>query len=482
MPEDKLSTQHHQVIDTYHDPFADHSMTPRDTILRPYTVGASITITLPKVSDCAGRFYSIMAGAIVSPYTITIQDDDDSVEWTDKVLADSGRSYLLYSDGMSWVTQNTELFRHKTSSRTIGMDILSHDHLTQDTVVVGAGQTVVYEARLTSEVKTGAWANAIHGIIDYGTSGAAHGMAAAISAEMIPPNGSLSRGGLYSLEATFGVGASSSWGSAGPVAFMNFENWGTQTYFDTNAHFFRISRSLEGVGNMVSLNAHTIRIRLDGSVAGKIRYLVLSTVENSLTMVTNHTAVTERSINITTTQSATAGTHIANRFQLTPSSASGNSNSYTMNVRNTVDSGVTVLNQRAIYIESEVGGTGIITGAMVPLHIETWTSGTATVAEAYGIWIQHYVDVNPAGSYDGIRIDHNGGGTLDGFLNFRGASTSTIRGNANCTNLVLAEASGDLGCTVAADGMTADPQGGAEDGYITISVGGVSYQVPFYTA
>ena len=106
MPEDKLSNQHHLVIDTYNDPFADYSMTPRDTILRPYTVAASITITLPKVSDCAGRFFSIVARSITGLFTITIQNQDESEGWEgDIILYSAGQGQTFYSDGLRWLNR-----------------------------------------------------------------------------------------------------------------------------------------------------------------------------------------------------------------------------------------------------------------------------------------------------------------------------------------------------------------------------------------
>jgi hypothetical protein len=91
--------------------------------------------------------------------------------------------------------------------------------LTQtQTTAATASQVEALRVEIESDVKTGAWANAIMAQIDYKDSGAAHGMAATVCAEMIPPNGSLARGALYALDLEFGCGASSTWGSAGPVA------------------------------------------------------------------------------------------------------------------------------------------------------------------------------------------------------------------------------------------------------------------------
>jgi len=110
--------------------------------------------------------------------------------------------------------------------------------------MTGASTANVVEAlyvKVTADVKTGAWANAIVGAIDYSTSGAAHGMAAAICAELTLPNSSLARGALYCFDMYMSIGASSSWASAGPVAFMKFEAGGTVAQLLTNGYLFHVA-------------------------------------------------------------------------------------------------------------------------------------------------------------------------------------------------------------------------------------------------
>ena len=77
---------------------------------------------------------------------------------------------------------------------------------------------------IKSEFKLGAWAHAMACTLDLGTSGSVHGNASAGTSVLIPPNGSLERGALYSHIFEIGAGASSSWGSAGPVAFCKFDS------------------------------------------------------------------------------------------------------------------------------------------------------------------------------------------------------------------------------------------------------------------
>lgn len=137
------------------------------------------------------------------------------------------------------------------------------------TVTATANQVEVLRVELVSNVKTGAWANAIVGSINYSTSGAAHGMAAAICAEMIPPNGSLERGGLYCLDCCIGPGANSSWASAGPVAFVKFENWGTVDFFNHNGYLFNVKNLAADTGHIfhtiaTATGTHGLRILIDG--------------------------------------------------------------------------------------------------------------------------------------------------------------------------------------------------------------------------
>ena len=147
--------------------------------------------------------------------------------------------------------------------------------------MTGASSANIVEAfrsSITANVKTGAWANAIVGSIDYSTSGAAHGMAAAICAEMIPPNSSLARGALYALDIVFGCGASSSWGSAGPCAFMHLENWGTKAHFSANAFLFHLAGETAASGGLLSANSRTLRVRIGTTT----KYLYLSDTEDDL--------------------------------------------------------------------------------------------------------------------------------------------------------------------------------------------------------
>lgn len=283
--EDKFSQHDAQVVDKYERPTAAYVMSTRDYVVRPDATAGAMIVTLPPVAEAKGRFYSIIAHYADNTNTITITAVGSEVWPVDVVLNEKGRGELFYSDGLKWVMRSFGDITHSTLL-TAGAVNLRFVHLT-NSADNPAGNHVAFESIIESEFRTGAWANAIYGKIDYGTLGSAHGLAAAICAEVIPPNSSLARGGLYALDLEFGCQALSSWGSAGPVAFMRFSNYGTQAYFDDNAYFFNLDRVLEGAGHMLSLNAHTLKCQINGLVALKERYVVLSEAENILDHNTN---------------------------------------------------------------------------------------------------------------------------------------------------------------------------------------------------
>lgn len=166
---------------------------------------------------------------------------------------------------------------NKTSSAITGT-IRGGEVTLNMTAAASANIVEALKVQIVSDVKTGAWANALVGSIDYSGGGSAHGMAAAVACEMIPPNSSLERGSLYALDVVFGCGANSSWGSAGPVAFMRFENWGTKDYFSANAFLFHLMSETPAVGGLLSENSRTLRVRIGDTS----KYIYLSDTEDDL--------------------------------------------------------------------------------------------------------------------------------------------------------------------------------------------------------
>lgn len=190
------------------------------------------------------------------------------------------------------------------------------------TAANASGQFEVLRVELDTEYRTGAWANAIMAQIDYGTAGFPHGMAASICAEMIPMNGPLTRGALYALDLEFGCGASSSWGSAGPVAFMKAENWGTATYFDDNAYFLHMaSGCTAAAGHLVSAGYRTLRCRMHSTDM----YMFFSQDEDRIQIGTSgskKTLVTGKyEIEVNSTSDLTSGTQDVVRIKGTQTAA-----------------------------------------------------------------------------------------------------------------------------------------------------------------
>jgi len=103
---ERLGEQHvNAVVDKFHDPVASYTMTTRDYVLRPYTVGAAVTITLPPVAEAKGRFYSIVVKSITGVFYVTIEDNNnDSERWEGDIVLDAaGEGQLFYSDGLKWM-------------------------------------------------------------------------------------------------------------------------------------------------------------------------------------------------------------------------------------------------------------------------------------------------------------------------------------------------------------------------------------------
>jgi len=89
---------------------------------------------------------------------------------------------------------------------------------------------------------------------------------------------------LYALDLEFGCGASSTWGNAGPVAFMKMENWGTAAHFSANAFLFHLAGETSASGNLLYNDGLRVRI---GTTS---KYIPLSTTEGTITRGSDGTA------------------------------------------------------------------------------------------------------------------------------------------------------------------------------------------------
>lgn len=61
----------------------------------------AITVTLPPVSEARGLFFSFYM-KLSNTGDCTVQDQDDSLGWSDAVMTATDDYLLLYSDGLRW--------------------------------------------------------------------------------------------------------------------------------------------------------------------------------------------------------------------------------------------------------------------------------------------------------------------------------------------------------------------------------------------
>jgi hypothetical protein len=81
----------------------DYSMSVRDYVVRADSTGGAFTITLPSVSEAAGRIYTFLF--LTDSGDVTIQDQDESEDWSDLTMTAAGQDpdgAVLYSDGRKW--------------------------------------------------------------------------------------------------------------------------------------------------------------------------------------------------------------------------------------------------------------------------------------------------------------------------------------------------------------------------------------------
>lgn len=88
------------VIDKLAFVTAAYTMTVRDYVVRADSTAGAFSLTLPPVIDAAGRFYAIHFST--DGGNVTIQDQDDSENWSDLTMTAANDGVVLYSDGRKW--------------------------------------------------------------------------------------------------------------------------------------------------------------------------------------------------------------------------------------------------------------------------------------------------------------------------------------------------------------------------------------------
>jgi len=101
---EKNNEQHYrEVVDKYVNPIADYVMSTYDYVLRPSAPSGPIVITLPRVAEAKGRWYSIVCRQATIVNTVTIANRDDSECWANDIVFNGKCDRcLLYSDGLVW--------------------------------------------------------------------------------------------------------------------------------------------------------------------------------------------------------------------------------------------------------------------------------------------------------------------------------------------------------------------------------------------
>jgi len=64
------------------------------------TVDGTFTVTLPPVAEAAGKFYAVHL--VDDGGDVTVQDQDDSYDWSNQSLTADDDGVLLFSDGLKW--------------------------------------------------------------------------------------------------------------------------------------------------------------------------------------------------------------------------------------------------------------------------------------------------------------------------------------------------------------------------------------------
>jgi hypothetical protein len=137
-------------------------------------------------------------------------------------------------------------------------------------VASNVNQVEVLQVKLKSDVKTGAWAQAIFAQTDYMTNGLAHGSGSVICAELSLPASSVVRGTYYVWQSEIDCPLNCVM-NANPVGVMSISVWGdAKTQFDDVGLLFDISGVTVGDGKFFSAatNAtidHALKCRIGGT-------------------------------------------------------------------------------------------------------------------------------------------------------------------------------------------------------------------------
>jgi len=139
-----------------------------------------------------------------------------------------------------------------------------------------------------------------------------------------------------------------------------------------------------------------------------------------------------------------------------------------------LDAGTVTADTDAVAVDMTVNDAdGASNGIAVTITTATTVHTTGVVSGVKSTVVSDAADTG--GIYASFEAGStDGGGTTPTHVVIYGADAADA--------FAYSVATGDLGFTVSADGMTADPETAQEAGYLTWSVGGTLYQLPAYAA
>lgn len=278
---ERLGAQHEMaVVDKFHDPLVDYTMTTKDYVVRPNAVEntAAITITLPPVALAKGRIYSILTkrDEVTTTYTVTIEDNnDDSEDWiADLVLDEGGQGCVFYSDGQKWMIYPSGIRAASFTSERVDAVLTAHTDRVQ-LIMTGASAVTTSEAMrvtLYSDVRLGNWANAICAVVNLQDDGYVTGLVGVICAELDMPAGTIPGGsGTYAVfEAEINCPTNYVGGGV-PMAVFSINSWGAEkAQFDDTGFLFDITGVTSGAAHFFYDNTANaadafLRCRINGA-------------------------------------------------------------------------------------------------------------------------------------------------------------------------------------------------------------------------
>jgi len=86
---------------------ATYAMVPTDVNV-VVTAGGAITLTLPPISECSGKIFTIRRPGD-STHAVTLTDKGDSIDWDNKTLDATEDAIAVYAGAQKWFIIDNEI-------------------------------------------------------------------------------------------------------------------------------------------------------------------------------------------------------------------------------------------------------------------------------------------------------------------------------------------------------------------------------------